>query len=97
MEQENWANIFDWEIIAFEVIALNTCSYGERVLIIGVSTLRTSLKISDSTISGVFELIFFQSDKKIWQKYRREELRSVSDPLTCWLSITVLKRGFLRI
>ena len=40
---------------------------------------------------------FFQSDQKIWDKYFRPDLSSVSDPLTCWLYISVLIRGSLGI
>ena len=39
----------------------------------GVTMLRNSLKISDTTKTELFELIFFQSDQKIWQKYCRAD------------------------
>ena len=38
-----------------------------------------------------------QSDQKIWEKYFCPDLSSVSDPLTCWLYISVLIRGSLGI
>ena len=41
------------------------------------------LKILDTTKTKVLELISFQTDQKIWQKYCRADLGSVSDPLTC--------------
>ena len=63
----------------------------------GVIMLANSLKISDTTKREFLELISFQSDQKIWQKYCRNELGSVSNTLTCWLSISVLARGFLTI
>ena len=60
----------------------------------GVIMLTNSLKITDTTLTKFLELIFFQSDQKIWQKYCRAGLSSLSDTLTCWLSISVLKRSF---
>ena len=38
-----------------------------------------------------------QSDQKIWEKYFCPDLSSVSDPLTCWLYISVLIRCSLGI
>ena len=91
---------FNLEIIAFELVALNTRFTETEYLSSGVNMLTNSLKISDTTKTEFFELIFFQSDQKIWQKYCRADLSSDSDPLnplTCWLSISVLTRGFLGI
>ena len=62
-----------------------------------VNTLTNSLKVSDTTRTEPFELIFFDSDQSIWQKYYRADLRNISDPLTCWLSINVLTGVFLGI
>ena len=45
--------------------------------------LTNSLKISQTTNTELFELIYFQSDKTIRQKYCREDLSSVLDHLTC--------------
>ena len=78
-----------------------TFSFTEReYLSLGVNMLTNNLKISDTTETQFFELIFFQSDRKIYRKYSCADLRSDSDPLdplTCWLSISVLTRGFLVI
>ena len=63
----------------------------------GVNMLTSSLKISDTSKTEFFELIFFQSNQKIWEKYFCPDLSSVSDPLTCWLYISVLIRGSLGI
>ena len=63
----------------------------------GVNMLTNSLKISDTTKTEFFELIFFQSGQKIWKKYCRADLGSPSDLLICWLSVSVLTRGFLGI
>ena len=64
-------------------------------LSLGVNMLTNSLKISVTTKTEFFGLTFFISDRKIWQKYCRAYLTSVSDTLTCWLFISVLTRGFL--
>ena len=45
--------------------------------------LTNSLKISDTTKTEFFELIFFQSDQKILQNYCRAELGSDLERLTC--------------
>ena len=58
---------------------------------------QTSLKTSDTAKTEFSELEFFQIDKKIWQNYCREYFSSVSDHLTCWLSISVLSQEFLGI
>ena len=59
--------------------------------------LSNSLKISDITKTEFFELKLFQSDQKIWQNYCRVDLDSVSNTLTSWISINVLRRDFLGI
>ena len=60
----------------------------------GVNMRTKSLKISDTIKTEYFQVISFQSDPKIWQKYCRHGLSNLSVPLTCWLSITVLTRDF---
>ena len=60
----------------------------------GVNMLTSSLKISDTAKTDFLELIFLEIDQKLWQKYCREDLCSVSDCLTCWVSMTVLVRDF---
>ena len=59
--------------------------------------LTNSLKIQKNTKTEFFELILFQKDQKIWQKYCRADLSSVLERLTCWLLISALTRGFLGI
>ena len=56
---------FDLDIIAFELIALNTLFYERECLSLGVNMLTNSLKISQTTKNDIFELIFFQRDQKI--------------------------------
>ena len=63
----------------------------------GVNMLTDNLKILDTTKTQFFDFISFQSDQKTWQKYSCADLSSVYDPLTCWLSLSVLRRGFLGI
>ena len=63
----------------------------------GVNMLTNSLKISDTTKTEFLQLISCQSDKNIWQKYCRADLKSLSDHLTSWLSISVLTLGFFGI
>ena len=59
--------------------------------------LTNSLKISDTSKIKIFELISFQSDQNIWQKYYSRDLMSVLESLTCWLFLSVLRQGFLGI
>ena len=59
----------------------------------GVNMLTNSLKIIDTSKTLFLKIIFFQSDQKIWQKYSLADLSSVSDHLTCWLSIRFLVTG----
>ena len=73
---------FHFEIIAFELVALNTRFYTERTLFIGCEYVNKQSQDSDTTKTEFSELIFFQSDQKISQKYCREELSSVLEPLT---------------
>ena len=95
--QENIQKIFfDFEIIPFELVALDTLFYWQRILVIECQYVN-SLNISDTTKMEYFELILFLNAQKIWQKYWRENLRSVSDLLTCWLSISVLTWRFVGI
>ena len=64
---------------------------------LGDNMLTKSLKISDTTKTESFEVISFQSDEKISRKYPHADLSNLSETLTCWLSISVLTRGFLVI
>ena len=59
--------------------------------------LTNSLKIRDNSKTEIFDLIFFQSDQKIRQKYCCADLTSVLENLACWLPISVFTLGFLGI
>ena len=93
--EKNWANIswFWGNCIWYGCVRRslllreNTC---HRVSIF----LTNSLKISDHTKIKFFELILYLNDQKIWQKFCRAYLSSVSDPLLSSLSISVLTRAF---
>ena len=63
----------------------------------GVYMLTKCLKISDTTKTDFLEQNSFQNDQKILSKYCHEDLRNLSNPLTSWLSISILARGFLGI
>ena len=59
--------------------------------------LTNGLRISDTTKTDILELNLFQSDKKIRQKYCRADLSILLGFLPRWLSISVLRPGFLGI
>ena len=88
---------FNWEIIEFKLVLLNTRFYWERILVIRCQYVKNSLNISDNAKTEFLEKIFLQSDQKIWQKYCRLDLSSVSEHLTCWLAISSLRGSFLGI
>ena len=60
----------------------------------GVNVSANSLKISDISKTETFDLISLGIDPKIWQRYCCADLGCVTDTLTCWPSISVLRRGF---
>ena len=45
--------------------------------------LTNSVKILDNTKTDFFELVFFHSDQRIWQKYCSADLSSVLEILAC--------------
>ena len=55
----------NFEIITFELVTLKNRFYREEYFSLRVNMLTNSLKISDSTKTECFELIFFKSDQKI--------------------------------
>ena len=86
------------QMISFELIPLNTHFCWQRILVIGSQYIKKrSQDIRYYTKTEFFELKFFQSDQKISQNNCGGYLSSVSDLLTCWLSISVPTRGFLGI
>ena len=71
---------FELQIIAFELVAVNTRFYWERILFIGCQYVKKKVKASDTAKTQFFELIFFESD----QTYRTKILLCIfSVPLTC--------------
>ena len=63
--------LFDLEILASELVALNTSFYWETIHFMVVNGLKNSLKISDSTITELFVLILSINAQKILVKYCR--------------------------
>ena len=67
---------FDFEIIAFELVSLNTRFYRETYISLGVKLLTNSLKISDTTKTEFWELFWMikKYDKdtalQIWTMFR---------------------------
>ena len=60
---------FDFEIIAFELVALNNLAFTEReYLSSGLNLLTNRLKISETSKNKFLELTFFHRVKKIWLK-----------------------------
>ena len=95
MQKKIQKSFFGFYIGAFDLIALNAGFTERTYLLSSVNMVRKSLKISDTSKKAFMRLIFFGSDQKISQKYCRTDLSTVSDPLTCWLSISALIQGFL--
>ena len=62
---------FDLEILASELVVLNTSFYWETIHFMVVNGLKNSLKISDSTITELFVLILSINAQKILVKYCR--------------------------
>ena len=86
-----------WRKLELNWFRLRLTSTERNYLSSGVSMLRNSLKISDTTKKKIFKVNFFQIDQRIWQSYCCEDFSIVLETLTCWLSITNLTWGFLGI
>ena len=83
MQREIPKIFFDFQLIALELVPLNTSFYREKLLFIGCHYVKNSLKISDTAKTKSLELIFFQSDQEIGLKYYRADFSNLSDTLTC--------------
>ena len=66
-------------------------------LSLAVNVLRNTPKIEHITKGDIFKIKVSQSDERIWWKCSHEHFTRVLDPLTCWLSKSVLERCFLEI
>ena len=65
MQKKNKQIFFDFQKIAFELVALNTRFYKEReYLPSGVNKLANSFESSDTAKTNFFELSSLQSDEK---------------------------------
>ena len=70
--------IFDLEIIAFELVALNTRFYWERILVIGCQYVNKQFQDFRYYEKWIFKLIFFQSEQEIWEKLCHADLSTLS-------------------
>ena len=86
-----------FEIIAFELVALNTHFYWQRILVTGVQYVKKKSQDFRYFQDRILGSEFFLNDQKIWQNYCRADFSIVSDPLTWSLSISILTGGFLDI
>ena len=94
--EKNQKILFNLEIIALELDALNIHFYWGRVLVIVCQYVNKQFQdFRYTTKSEFFEVISFQSNQKLSQKYWHADLSSVSIPWTCWPSMSVLTRSFL--
>ena len=97
MKKKNSEKIFWFGDNCIRIRCLNHSFLLTEYLFSVENMLKNSVKITDTTKTEYLELISFQSDQKIWEKFCRGDSCSVSDHLTCWLSISVMTRGFLEI
>ena len=89
---------FDEDFRNGEQNSANTLGFGDTWTWIGcVKHSLLPTEISDTTKTEFFQLKLFWSNQKIRQNHCLGDLNSVSDPLTCWLSISVLTWGFFSI
>ena len=64
MKQKIEKFFLDFEIIAFELVALKTRFYWEKILVIECQYVNKQSQISDTTKTKFFELVLFQSHEK---------------------------------
>ena len=75
---------FDFEIIAFELVPLDTRFYWERILVIWCQYVNKQSQALDTTKTEFFERIFFLNDQKIWQKFCRAEFKQCFGRFNMW-------------
>ena len=97
MQKRNSEKIFWFGDNCIRIRCLKHSFLLREYFLSGENMLTNSVKITDTTKTEYLELIFFQSDQKIWEKYCRGDSCSASDRLTCWLLISVMTWGFLEI
>ena len=68
MQQKTKKTYFTFEIIASQLVTLDSRFYWRTYLWSGVNMLTNSLKISYTTKTKFFELTTFQNKQKIWEK-----------------------------
>ena len=97
MQKKLQKTFFYLEIFASELVGLNTGLYWETIILISCQYANKLSQGFSTTKIAYLRLIFFPSDKKMWQNHFRADLSNLSDLLTCWLSISILRQGFLGI
>ena len=65
MQQKIQETFFDFEILAFDLVALVIAFTEREYLSSGLNMLKNKLKISDITKTEFFKLIFLVNDQKI--------------------------------
>ena len=92
---KNWEKIFCfWD----NYIWIDCCKISllpREYFSLTVDVLTNSPKHLHITNRDIFRVSSPDNDKKIWQMCCHVDFTSVWDPLTCWLSKSVLKRRFL--
>ena len=78
MQQKKEKTISDFQISAFEIVKVNTPFYWERIHFIRYQYVKNSLKTSDPTKTEFFELVSFQCEQEMWEKYCRADLSTLS-------------------
>ena len=94
--QEKILKIFLYfEVILFELVLLETRFYWERILVIGYQYTNKQSQDFRYYENRTFWADFLYEWSKNMKKILPFRFGLVSDPLTCWLFITVATRGFL--
>ena len=62
---------FDFEVIAFQLVSVNPRFYWERILVIGCDYVNKQSQNYTYYKNQFLELIFFQRNQIIWEKYCR--------------------------
>ena len=69
--EKNWENIFDYEIIAFELFLLNIFFYWKRILVIGCQYVSKQSQDFEILLKRIFRADFLSD----WSKYMTKILR----------------------
>ena len=95
MQKKIQKMFFDCDIIAFELVALNTSSYWENISVIGSHYANKESQDFRYSQKSVYGGDFLGEWSKIIPKTLSDRFKQFFGPLTCWLSISVLIRIFM--